>query len=173
MAARREYAQPDGFGEASKQAHFVAAPLLTAAALGLAGVVGGADDEFKWPGITLLLLVMTSMALIASIQMGYYALQFKFTEDEMEERRKARLWPPLTEEERRLILEHSQITYENSVRRANITFNAGTLMLGVGIAAALVPPDCADQPGWRTGAAVFVLLCTIADGVWIVKVLAE
>ena len=86
----REGSERHGFGAAAKEAHFIAAPLLTAAALSLAGVVAGADDAFRWPGITLLLLVATSMTLVASIQMSYYALQFKFTEAERKERQKAR-----------------------------------------------------------------------------------
>ncbi|MGK3941376.1 hypothetical protein ABK046_23430 [Streptomyces caeruleatus] len=86
----REGSERHGFGTAAKEAHFIAAPLLTAAALSLAGVVAGADDEFRWPGVTLFLLVATSMALIASIQISYYALQFKFTEEERKARQRAR-----------------------------------------------------------------------------------
>ena len=105
----REGSERHGFGAAAKEAHFIAAPLLTAAALSLAGVVAGADDAFRWPGITLLLLVATSMTLVASIQMSYYALQFKFTEAERKERQKARGWTEPTEDELKVILRESQI----------------------------------------------------------------
>ncbi|WP_328358329.1 hypothetical protein OG828_19705 [Streptomyces sp. NBC_00457] len=163
----RRHAQRHGFGAAAKEAHFVAAPLLAAAALGLAGVVAGADDEFRWPGVILLLLVATSMALIASIQMSYYALQFKFTWEEREARRKAYDWVEPTEEAKTEILKQSQIAYEDNLRYAGIVFNAGTLMLGLGIAAALVPPDCGEQFRWRIASAILVLLCTVADAVWV------
>ncbi|MCL8011773.1 hypothetical protein [Streptomyces sp. AS02] len=163
----RKDAERHGFGGAAKEAHFIAAPLLTAAALGLAGVVAGADDEFRWPGVTLLLLVATSMTLIASIQLAYYALQFKFTWDEREERRKALRWAEPTDAEKKVILRESQIAYEDNLRYAGVVFNCGTLMLGFGIAAALVPPDCGEQFVWRMTSAVLVLLCTIADGVWV------
>jgi len=165
----REGSERHGFGAAAKEAHFIAAPLLTAAALSLAGVVAGADDAFRWPGITLLLLVATSMTLVASIQMSYYALQFKFTEAERKERQKARGWTEPTEDELKVILRESQIAYEDNLRYAGVVFNCGTLMLGLGIAAALVPPPCGghDQAAWRIASAVLVLVCTIADAVWV------
>lgn len=173
MAERREYARDFGFGEAAKQAHFIAAPLLTAAALSLAGVVGGADDRFRWPGVTLLLLVATSMTLIASIQMGYYALQFKFSKQELIDRQEARGWPLPSAEETQRILRDSNIAYESKVRHASTVFNIGTLMLGFGIAAALVPPDCGEQAGWRIAAAILVLMCTLIEIVWVLKVLMK
>ncbi|MEU6145477.1 hypothetical protein ABZ848_34660 [Streptomyces sp. NPDC047081] len=165
----REGAERHGFGAAAKEAHFIAAPLLTAAALSLAGVVAGADDEFRWPGVTLLLLVATSMTLIASIQISYYALQFKFTAEDRETRRSARDWAKPTEDELKVILRESQIAYEDNLRYAGVVFNCGTLMLGLGIAAALVPPPCGDhdQTWWRIASAILVLVCTVADGIWV------
>ena len=163
----RKGAERYGFGAAAKEAHFIAAPLLTAAALGLAGAVAGAEDAFRWPGITLLLLVVTSMTLIASIQLSYYALQFRFTKKEWEERRAINESAEPTQAEEQRILQQSQIAYEDNLRYAGVVFNCGTLMLGLGIAAALVPPDCGAQAAWRIASAIFVLVCTIADAVWV------
>lgn len=75
--------RPLGYGPASSSALFVASPLLTAAALSLAGVVGGADDEFRWPGPILLLLVISALALVASIQLGYQGRLYLYSYDDL------------------------------------------------------------------------------------------
>lgn len=154
-----------GTPEAAHQAHFIAAPLLTAAALGLAGVVGGAPNEFKWPGWTLLLLVITAMLLILSIQLGYFAVQFKFECSDVEE--DFRIHGTALDATRiNSIVLTARETYAKYIERAMTCFNFGTLMLGLGIAAALMPPPCTNQADSRTAAAVLVLVCTVFDGLW-------
>ncbi|MHC3468230.1 hypothetical protein ACYF6T_05920 [Streptomyces sp. 7R007] len=160
--------RPLGYGPADAMALFVAAPLLTAAALSLAGVVGGADTHFRWPGPILLLLVIAALVLIASIQLSYHARLYLYSYDDLVnwysgqyvERHKWALW----EKQQR---DHDDWKKYNIA--AVLCFNAGTLLLGLGIAAALVPPDDGLQAGWRWTAAVVVLLATIADGIWVTR----
>ncbi|MFS8200855.1 hypothetical protein ACLVWQ_19480 [Streptomyces sp. CWNU-52B] len=169
-----------GYDAAMKEAHFIAAPLLTAAALSLAGVVGGADKRFLWPGPTLLLLVATAMTLLASMQLNYYARQFLFTYRELEQnwidhvdKWHNRAGDP---ELRKVLLpkhNKAQVRYKKFASRAVHTYNAGTLLLGLGIAASLAPPGDGKQALWRWTAAGLVAACTLAEGVWIVRIYKE
>ncbi|MET7351011.1 hypothetical protein [Streptomyces mirabilis] len=58
------YPKPLGLVHAADVALTIAAPLLTAGALSLIGVVCADADKFRWPGPTLLLLVLTVLSLI-------------------------------------------------------------------------------------------------------------
>ncbi|GAA4068461.1 hypothetical protein [Streptomyces shaanxiensis] len=158
--------EPYGYGHASASALFIAAPLLTAAALSLAGVVGGADDEFQWPGPILLLLVIAALALIASIQFAYHARLYLYSYDDLE----CWLGPDHVKAfapDLRTKQEEDQAIWAKYQLWAVHSFNFGTILLGLGIAAALVPPDCGEQPEWRWTAAVVVLLATLADAAWV------
>ncbi|MHC5907279.1 hypothetical protein ACVNF4_25805 [Streptomyces sp. S6] len=150
-----------GRPEAARQVLFITAPLLVAAALSLAGVVGGADDKFRWPGVILLTLVATAMLLLASIQLGHYAFQFWFTRGELAEK-----LPRHSDEQREERFTAARGYFEKRLTIALYCFHVGTLMLGVGVASALFPPDGGMQASWRTAAAVLVLVCTVLDGLW-------
>lgn len=157
---------PLGYAQADTAALFIAAPLLTAAALSLAGVVGGADDEFRWPGPILLLLVVAALALVASIQLNYHGRLYLYSHDDLASwysekfvcLNKAHLY------ERQRGHQDTWKTYNAAAVRC---FNAGTVLLGIGIAAALVPPDCSKQAGWRWTAAAVVLVATVIDAIWV------
>ncbi|MEU9174772.1 hypothetical protein AB0D34_44655 [Streptomyces sp. NPDC048420] len=158
--------EPYGYGQGSTSALFIAAPLLTAAALGLAGVVGGADDEFQWPGPTLLLLVIAALALIASIQFAYHARLYLYSYDDLE----CWLGPAHVKafaSDLRVKQEKDQEVWARYQLWAVHAFNFGTILLGLGIAAALVPPDCGKQIECRWAAAAVVLTATLADAVWV------
>lgn len=165
----KKYVRRLGLAGAAKEALFITSPLLTAAALSLAGVVAGAPKQFKWPGVTLLLLVATSMILILSIQLGYSAVQFRYTRADVEEDIAVRGLTKHTPAEVNAIAKKALDAYTQSIRHAIRCFDAGTLMLGLGISAALVPrhPFASTQSECRTGAAVLVLVCTVGDGLWI------
>jgi hypothetical protein len=84
--SERDRPRPYGYEAAMKDAFSIAAPLFTAASLSLAGVVAGADKAFRLPGLTLLMLVASSLVLVAAIQINYYARQFVFTVKDLHER---------------------------------------------------------------------------------------
>jgi hypothetical protein len=159
--------EPYGYGHGSSSALFIAAPLLTAAALGLAGVVGGADDEFQWPGPTLLLLVIAALALVASIQFAYHARLYLYSYDDLQ----CWLGPEHVKafaSDLRVRQEEDQDVWAKYQLWAVHAFNCGTILLGIGIAAALVPPDCGKQIECRWAAAVLVLIATLVDAVWVI-----
>lgn len=158
--------RPLGYGPAGALALFVAAPLLAAAALSLAGVVGGADDEFRWPGPILLLLVVATLVLIASIQLSYHGRIYLYSHDDLVswlssehvDKHKVALWEKQKDDQRKWKKYNTASVH---------CFNAGTVLLGLGISAALVPPECSRQPDWRWTAAAIVLIATIVDGIWV------
>lgn len=155
-----------GYARAATAAHFVAAPLLTAAALSLAGVVASSDNDFLWPGPILLLLVISAVALIAAIQLGYHSRLYLYSHQDLHD------WysTPYVEDNwgalRKDQAEH-QKTWSRYSNAAVRCFNAGTLLLGLGIAASLAPGSRSAQANWRWAAAVVVFLCTMAEAVWL------
>lgn len=159
---------PLGYGRAAKEAQAIAAPLLAAAALSLAGVVAGAgDDPFRWPGVTLLALVTSSLTLIASIQLNFHARQYFYSRQDIDD------WylpeyPANSDAYAQLCRwQHKDFRIWSRYNRWGAhCFNSGTLLLGLAVAMALIPPLDGRQPGWRWSAAVLVLLCTLADGLW-------
>ncbi|MGD1219634.1 hypothetical protein AB9Q10_14560 [Streptomyces krungchingensis] len=146
----------------------MAAPLLTAAALSLAGVVAGADDEFRWPGATLVLLVITAMTLIFSMQLAYNARLYLFGVEDLRNHyaglRGEGVVPDLRIQQEYTAADRR---WREGHRNAVLAFNTGTTLLGLGIAASLAPPDCGKQAVWRWTAAAIVLAGTAADTIWV------
>lgn len=162
---------PLGYGHASKEAHSIAAPLLTGAALALAGVVAAADKDkkvFYWPGVSLLMLVATSMALLASIQLHYYSRQFLYSRQDIHD------WYDLDDSpgHQAQVVElygwqgDDYGKWERSNDWAVHCFNTGTVLLGLGVVTVLIPPDGGQQAFCRWLAAGLVLLCTVAEVAW-------
>ncbi|MGW3415888.1 hypothetical protein [Streptomyces sp. NPDC000888] len=160
-----EKPDPLGYGQGVKEVHFIAAPLLAAAALSLAGVVASADrGTFRWPGFTLLLLVITAMVLIATIQLGYYARTFLYSRQDLYD------WIPApppqegTAEERFLRAWQNDDYYRWSRfnSRANTCFDLGLLLIGFSVASVLAPPH-KHSSDWRTAAAWTVIACTVLE----------
>ncbi|WP_189707577.1 hypothetical protein [Streptomyces phaeofaciens] len=171
---------PASYGRESamKDAFFIAAPLFTAASLSLAGVVAGADTAFLLPGLTLLMLTGSSLVLIAAIQLNYYARQFAFTIKDVEERIGHRPgWqstdPTVRDREFARI---QRVAHKRYVKFANYSvncFNLGVLLLGLGVACALAPPDDGKQQPWRWVAGAMVLAATALEGLWIRALMAS
>jgi uncharacterized membrane protein AbrB (regulator of aidB expression) len=161
--------KPLGQGRATQEAHSIAAPMLTAAALALAGVVAGANPNvFVWPGPTLLVLVAASLALVASIQLHYHASHFYYSAQDVD----AWYGPDLEDntEAREKLLRRQRLDFDEwkkFIQGAIACFNAGTLLLGIGVSLALAPSDGDTQAVWRWVAVAMVLLCTLMDMAWI------
>jgi hypothetical protein len=168
----RDRPRPYGYEAAMKDAFFIAAPLFTAASLSLAGVVAGADKAFRVPGLTLLMLVASSLVLVAAIQINYYARQFVFTVKDLHEHLgHFSAWEDLGERERTREFVHmremARDRYRKYARYSAYCFTVGVLLLGVGVGFALAPPDGGKQFVWRWIASVMVFAATVAEGVWI------
>ena len=168
-----ERESPLGRPKTLESAHFVTAPLLVAAALSLAGVVAVAETWFRWSGPTLLLFVFTAVMLLASIQLSYYARQYLYSRADLAD------W--CSEE---YVQQHESDWSENGILArqqrdfkewqkysdwAVHCYNLGSVLLGLGISAALVPPDAARQADWRWTAAALVVAADLVEIIWISK----
>ncbi|MET8977838.1 hypothetical protein ABZX85_19685 [Streptomyces sp. NPDC004539] len=163
-----EQPTPLGYGHGAKEAQFVAAPLLAAASLGLAGVVAGAKDEmFLFSGPTLLVLVLSTMSLIYSIQLAYHARKFLYSKEDVLDwyghdlTKRPELFARLRAQQGD---DYATWVFYNN--KAMALFNVGTVLLGFGVAAALAPGKDSGQKIWRWGAAVIVLGCTFYEIYW-------
>jgi hypothetical protein len=157
---------------ASAVAHFITAPLLVAAALSLAGVVGGADTHFRWPGPTLLLLVFTALTLLASIQLSYHARQYLYSYQDLSDWYSKEYvdWNDKHEKEvyRLRPQQEKHFKHWQTLNKPAVhCYNTGTVLLGLGLAAALVPPDDGKQAMWRWVAAALVTVAALAEIAWI------
>lgn len=160
---------PLGYGRAAKEAQSIAAPLLAAAALSLAGVVAGAEGKtFRWPGITLMVLVVASIALVASIQLNYHSRQYLYSRQDIDDWYYPEHKPDMPTYKRLCDWQLEDYgRWARFNRRGLACFNAGTILLGAGVTLALLPPELGRQSEWRWAAAIIVTVATVADALWI------
>lgn len=136
---------PLGYAEATTSTQTVAAPLLAGASLALLGVlIVEGEKHFRWPEVTLLLVVTASMALIATIQIGANARRFLYNEETI------RAWYGESAKATRDWEERSAHFGEWKIRvhRAVIAFNTGTMLLILAVTSALLPRDNGDFVRW-------------------------
>jgi hypothetical protein len=159
-----------GYPEASAATQTVAAPLLAGASLTLVGVIVVDGDDFRWPGLTLLLVVGAAIALIASIQVGADARKYLYNRQTVE------AWYGKEDLQRnkkpldRLSVHYVQWKVRN--RRAVVVFNTGTMLLILAVSSAL-PPRGDDQAVWRWIAAGLALASTLVEAWWIYHLFHE
>ncbi|MFI9174079.1 hypothetical protein [Streptomyces lincolnensis] len=116
----------------------MAAPLLAGASLALLGVViVEGEQHFRWPEVTLLIVVAASIALIASIQIGANARKYLYNRETID------AWYGDLAKRSRAWSEHSEHfgKWKTHIRRAVIAFNAGTTLLILAVSTALLPRD--------------------------------
>jgi hypothetical protein len=158
-----------GLPAASKDAHTVAAPLLAAASLSLAGVVAGAPNQFRLPGPTLLVLVTSSLLLIASIQFFYHSRRYLYSRAEIDDWLPPKFADEKPDEYQELLTKQGDdydrwLTFHNPAVHC---FNLGTLVLGLGMTLALWPGQGHEQATWRIVAAWMVAVALAADALWV------
>jgi hypothetical protein len=144
----------------------VAAPLLAAAAVTLAGVIIQQEDALRLPGTTLLILTGAILVLVASVQCGAWARRYMTTPDQMHS------WWPGANPARRAIIEQEQRLYSKRLNiwagLAALTFNVGLVLLWSGLSVALVPTDNSAQPGLRWVACVVAATGAVIEVIWVI-----
>ncbi|TDB97628.1 hypothetical protein [Actinomadura sp. 7K534] len=166
---------PLGYAEAAKEVRTIAAPLLTAAALSLTGVVAAANDEnFRWPGLTLLVLVIASLLFVASMQLHFYARQYLYSIADIEDWYGSRISGEEPNLYEALLAQQGDDfgKWRRFNNGATNSFNAGTLLLASGIALALIP-QVGREMEWRWSAVALLVACTVIDLIWIVYLYFE
>jgi hypothetical protein len=122
----------------------IAAPLLTAASITITGVVVQQPDSLRWPGITLLVLVVASALLVTAVQLGFLARRHVARPDEIEA-----WWPSLTPADRAKRVRRDQSEeyllnewWADLARRA---YNLGIVALWIGVGTAVAPHGDREQ----------------------------
>jgi hypothetical protein len=127
---------------------FVAAPLLAGAAIATIGVLGTDATKFRWPAPTMMVLTLAAVALLASIQVALRARRFLYNNDEL------RAWTPMPDEQdpeqvatrvevaraRALAQQRDFARWLWLSERASWAYQAGVVLLGLGLASLLAPP---------------------------------
>jgi hypothetical protein len=160
---------PLGYGSALDAVTNVAAPLLAGFNITVIATVAAASDRFRWPGFTTLILIISAMLLVASLQFGFHARQHLYSAADV-----ADWWTPedLEVQGRTDRLQREQhvhyARWERSSLRARIAYNAGIVTLAVGIALVLSPPYTVHrtEAGFRWAAAALAFAGAIAELVW-------
>ncbi|MEV5849340.1 hypothetical protein AB0M32_46010 [Streptomyces sp. NPDC051985] len=154
------YPTPLGLAGASEVALFIAAPLLTAGALTLIGVVCADSEKFQWPGASLLLLVLAVIALVTSIQIGYQARQRLYSYQDLKD------WmavdnpgPAFVKAQHR-----DYVKWFDWTLRASMTYDLGTVLLFLSVAMVLVPRHGMTE--LRLATIAVALAATVGQAVW-------
>jgi hypothetical protein len=156
--------KPLGLIRATETALFIAAPLLSAGALSLIGVVCADAERIRLAGPTLLLLVAAVIALMLSIQLGYHARQWIYSYEEIQNWTGRHEPHPADLELQRQDCRKG----EEKLARAGIAYNTGTLLLACGVAAVLVPTGTGVLSVWRWLAVCLVSAAAVGEAVWTV-----
>jgi hypothetical protein len=113
----------------------VAAPMLAGFTIALAGVVAQAAEKFRWPSAALLVLAVAAILLINAVQAGFWSQRPVALE-------KIRFWRTA----------------------ASFSYDAGIVVLLVGLALVLAPPSSSDAVRWV--ATSVCLAAAVGETVW-------
>ncbi|MFI1421121.1 hypothetical protein ACH4VX_24735 [Streptomyces sp. NPDC020731] len=150
-----------GYVNAAQNAHFVAAPLLAAAAIGIAGVMAADGDKFRWPGPAMMLLTVCAVLFVTCIQSSFNAATHLFNPADLDTWYGASEKPPDTVLMQ--IQQHDFQIWKRSSRKAVRLYNWGVVTLGMGTAVALAPHESAstEHAACRWAAGTIVVVATL------------
>jgi MFS family permease len=132
---------PYGHSRSVDSAGTIAAPLLAGFTITMMTFVVEHHDLVRWADIALLVLVSAAILLLISVQCAYSARRYAVIPSELVD-----WWPDIHDDDDRLEMVreeqwgHAEL-YTLWVRRFTNTFNAGILLVLVGLMLVLLPPD--------------------------------
>ena len=140
---RWEYAAPFGRAPAVETMTGVAAPLLAGFSIAVIGVVAQAPDNFRFPGLALLLLVMAAVAMVLCVQVGFRARSLIYSAADVE------AWWPQSDRQKdgsterflRQIQVDDYTKWVTQHKWARRLYNTAIVVLALGMGAVLMPPD--------------------------------
>jgi hypothetical protein len=157
---------PLGYSAALENVGTTAAPLLAGFAFTLIGLLVTSSDALAQPALALLLLVIASLLLIATVQFAFHARQYYIPPSEYLSL--VRMTPDNGLEDVDLRRDYSSwlLEHRKLLDRARATYNGGIVFLLVGVAVVLIPPGrLADVPLLRLIAAGFVLAGAVVEAI--------
>lgn len=160
---------PLGYGPAIDTVTNVAAPLLAGFSITVIATVAANSKEFRWPGAATLMLTAAVILLVSSLQFGFHARQHLYSAADV-----AAWWTPedLAVKGRADRLRREQhvnyTRWEHSVIRARTAYNAGIVVLAVGMAFVLAPPKTLHgaESAFRWTAALLAIVGAIGELSW-------
>jgi hypothetical protein len=128
-----------GYVSAVQYAHFVAAPLLAAAAISLSGIMAADADKFRWPGPAILVLTVCTILLISCIQNSFNGASYLLIPADLD------AWYGNTQRPSVAKLmqmqQQSMRRWRRSVVKAVNLYNLGVTTLALGATISLSPPE--------------------------------
>lgn len=167
-ASLSPYRVPAPYGEAAgaDAVSSVAAPLLAAGAITLAGVVLQEEKALRYPGIVLLMLTSAIFMLVTSVQCGAWARRYATTPGEM-----LQWWPDANTARIEILVKEQEFYSQRHMVWAwgsSLSFNSGILLLWGALIAALIPNTDSLQQNWRWIAAGVAGVGMLVELLWIV-----
>jgi len=142
----------------------VAAPLLASVSAALATLVVPNEEAFRWPNLTVFLLVGATLVLVAAVQFGFRARQYIAMPSDLEQ------WWPIEDaagiDLRRQIQRYHATKHQAWATAAGHAYNAGLLCFLLGLALITIPPG--NLGGYRLAVTALALLGALAEAAWIV-----
>lgn len=155
---------PVGYPGAIDSMGSVAAPLLASVSAALATLVIPNERAFRWPELTVLLLIAATLTLITAVQCAFRARQYVVTPADLEQ------WYPISDasgiELRRQMQRYHVQKHEAWATWASRFYNAGLLCLLLGLALITLPPGHIGNE--RLVVAVLAFLGVASEVAWIV-----
>lgn len=156
---------PPGQGAAIDTMTGVAAPLLAGFSLTLIGVICQDPSHIRWPGTTLVALVIAISLFIACVQFGFHARARLYTSADIKD------WRPDFYAKHAEVLANQQRLHwkewEDWAGRASVTYNLAICVLTFGVALIVAPRDGYREATLRWTASALLLAAGVGEMAWI------
>jgi len=144
----------------------IAAPLLVAAAVTVTGVIVQQPDSLRWPGATLLFLVITATLLITSIQLGFWSKRYASTPEQVRQ-----WWLNLNERDLNDRIAADLLSDREPLLRLNNfsrwCYGIGITFLWISIGCAVAPHNTAVQADWRWSTVGLSWFAALVEVLWL------
>ena len=155
---------PVGYAAAIDSMGSIAAPLLASVSAALATLVIANEKAFRWPSLTVFLLVGAALALITAVQCTFRARQYVAMPSDLEQ------WWPINDVAgialRRQYQRYHVVRHQAWATAASRAYNAGLLCFLLGLTLIVTPPGHLDDG--RRAVVALALLGALSEVVWIV-----
>jgi len=157
---------PYGYPRALESAGSVAAPLLAGFAVAVIAQIAAQPDKIRWVDAALAVLSLATVLLVFAVQIAFNARQWVVEPGELES-----WWPDHDDPDRWGQLRADQARYATTFKiaadRFRRVFNAGLLLLMIGLAAALVPKN--DLTAARAVGIIIFAFAALIELWWLVQ----
>ena len=153
---------PVGYATAIDSMGSVAAPLLASVSAALATLVISNERSFRWPNLTVFLLIAGTLLLVAVVQCTFRARQYVAMPSELEQ------WWPISDaggvKLRRQYQRYHAERHQVWATAASRFYDVGVLCFLFGVALITAPPG--DLDGGRSAVFALALLGAASEVVW-------